>query len=436
MSTSAPSFDFRTLGCRLNQAEEALFAGQFVALGWHRAAPGEKPDVLVLHSCAVTHTAERETFQHLRSLRRARGASPTPLLVVAGCAVSCNPASAFLEAGADLLVPRQDQPRLAELVAARLGQVPPVPAAPVRPLFHTSRALLKVQDGCGFGCAYCIVPLTRGPATSRPLGDVLAEAEAILAQGYLELVVTGCNLACYRDDARGLPELVDALCRLAAEKGARVRLGSVEPAICDDALRDVMLARPNFCRFLHLPIQSGDTALLRAMGRHYTAGEIESILERLFASIPLLSVGSDFIAGLPGEDEEAFEHTCDLVRRFPFSQAHVFPYSPRQGTRAVDFPNRPSRAVARDRAARLRAIVATSAARYREQWIGRPSRVLLEKRGEDGFAYGWNEARISCRVEAPADVPIPSFADFTATAAHGATLVGGRGDSPPPPCRL
>ncbi len=405
------TFGFRTLGCRLNQAEEAQFAGQFESIGWRRAAPGETPDVIVLHSCAVTRNAERETFQHLRSLHRARGDSPTPVLVVTGCAVACNSAETFLEAGADLLVPRKEYPRLAELVAERLGQEEPPLAEVPRPVFSTSRALLKVQDGCSFGCAYCIVPHTRGPATSRPWAEVLAEAEGILAQGFLEIVVTGCNLACYRDGAHGLPELADAICGLAERTGARVRLGSVEPAICDAALRDVMLARPNLCRFLHLPIQSGDTAVLRAMGRHYTAEEIVAILEDLYASIPLLSVGSDFITGLPGEDEAAFERTCDLVRRFPFSRAHIFPYSPRQGTRAIDFPNRPSRTVARTRAARLREVAAESAARYRALWAGRTSRVLLEERKADGLAYGWNEAYLPCRMEVAADLRLPAFVE-------------------------
>ena len=414
------TFGFLTLGCRLNQAEEAQFAGQFESIGWRRAAPEETPDAIVLHSCAVTRNAERETFQRLRSLRRARGDSPTPVLVVTGCAVACNSAEAFLEAGADLLVPRKEHPRLAELVAERLGQEEPPLAEVPRPVFSTSRALLKVQDGCSFGCAYCIVPHTRGPATSRPWAEVLSEAEAILAQGFLEIVVTGCNLACYRDGPRGLADLADAVCRLAEPCGARIRLGSVEPGICDDALRDLLLARGNICRFLHYPIQSGDTAVLQSMGRHYTAEYIADLLRRLRGEMPLIGLGADFITGLPGEDEAAFARTCDLVRAVPFAHIHVFPFSPRQGTRAAQMAGAPPRAVAKARAARLRAFGEESALAYRREWLGHETGVLVETRERDGRVAGWNEGYVLCRF--PSSAPVATLASFTPARIAGNAL--------------
>ena len=405
---------FKTLGCRLNQAEEAAFMAQFLALGWEIVTEKEEPDALVLHSCAVTRMAERETFRLLRAYRAARGEGERPIVVLTGCAAACNDEQALHEAGADLIVHKADVKRLAEIVAAALS----LPFVPLEeePLpnfhWHWQRALLKVQDGCDFRCAYCIVPYTRGPSGSVPFEKAIENARGFLEKGFREIVLTGCNLACYRDGAKGFPELADAVCTIAAEAGARVRFGSVEPGICDDAFPDLFRAHSNLCPFLHLPVQSGDTKILRAMGRPSTAESISALLEKLTAEFPLLAIGGDFITGLPGEDEESFLRTCELVRRFGFAHLHIFPYSPRQGTRALAFEDRPSRAVAKERAGRLRAIGRETASAYAKRWIGRPTTVLLEGRGEDGLAYGWNEGYVQCHLPAPG-VPVAELATFT-----------------------
>ena len=419
---------FKTLGCRLNQAEEVVFASQFLAAGWRLAGEGEAPDAIVLHSCAVTRAAERETFRQIRSWRKDPHFAHA-LIVVTGCAVACNAPELFRDAGADLVVAKCDQHRLAELTVEPFNRltVEPLPSQPsncqtVKPSNH-KRALLKVQDGCGFNCAYCIVPLTRGAPVSRPWEESLDDAKRLLDQGYREIVLTGCNLACYRDGGRGLADLADALCGLAEPFGARIRLGSVEPGICDDELVSVLLARRNLCRFLHYPIQSGDTDVLRAMGRRYTAEYILELLRRLRDKMPLIGLGADFITGLPGEDEAAFAHTCELVGAIPFVHIHVFPYSPRQGTRAPTLPNRPSRTIAKERASRLRAIGDASAAAYRRLLIGHETQVLVEKRLADGSVTGWNEGYVLCRF--PSDAPVATLAAFTPDSSTDGVLTMG-----------
>ena len=417
------TISFKTLGCRLNQAEEADFAAQFQAAGCRLADKGETPDVLVLHSCAVTRAAERETFRQIRAWRRDPALTHTKI-VVTGCAVACNAAELFRDAGADLVIAKGDLPVLASLVVesqksnvecrilgARTPDLGPrtLDSYPMR---H-KRALLKVQDGCGFNCAYCIVPLTRGKPVSRPWGDTLSAAESLLDKGYREIVLTGCNLACYRDGARGLADLADAICGLAEPYGARIRLGSVEPCLCDDELLSVLLARRNLCRFLHYPIQSVDSAVLQAMGRRYTAEQILSLLQRLREKVPLIGLGADFITGLPGEDEAAFAQTCALVEQIPFVHIHVFPFSPRQGTRAPTLPNRPSRTVAKERASRLRVIGDASAAAYRQLLLGHETQVLVEKRLSDCTVTGWNEGYVLCRFHS--DAPVATLASFTPT---------------------
>lgn len=390
---------FETLGCRLNQAEESIFAADFAANGWRvLSGPGERADVIVLHSCAVTRQAERSTLQKLRSFKRGADAEGLPAVAVTGCAAAALPEAALREAGADIIVRRAQYPGVRAAIEAFFasgarpapladeecvgafpssakGAAAEAPAAPLpaidlapHPFFGADgaapaipagrrRAMLKVQDGCNFRCAYCIVPFTRGGAVSRPFGESVAAAKALAAAGAAEVVLTGCNLACYRSGDCGLPGLARAVCEAVLPFGAKVSLGSVEPAICDEGIVEAMLAAPNFRRFLHLPIQSGDSGVLALAGRRYDGPGIRRILRLYRDSIPGLELGGDFITGLPGEDEAAFANTCALVRDFAFDRLHVFPYSPRQGTAALAQSATPSRATAKDRAARLRAMV-------------------------------------------------------------------------------
>lgn len=379
------SVRFITLGCRLNQAEEAVFAGAFAARGWRIVFDDAPADAVVLHSCAVTRQAERATLQTLRALKH--GAKP-PFVAVAGCATAALPEMVLEEAGADLVVQVRDPQVLCDLLCRLVesNAIPsspqaapclfpgkpndpdnnalPVPApAPLprepapEPLFrHPEKALLKIQDGCDFRCAYCIVPFTRGPSVSFPFDNLVAAAQRMADRGAREIVLTGCNLACYHDGGHDLADLAAKVCNAVAGQGAVVSLGSVEPAICDRRIIDAMLAHANFKRFVHLPIQSGDSRVLALARRKYTGEGIRNVLSLYRESVPRLVLGADFITGLPGEDETAFKKTEGLVRDFAFDLVHVFPYSPRRGTAALNLPERPSRSVAKERAARLRTV--------------------------------------------------------------------------------
>jgi threonylcarbamoyladenosine tRNA methylthiotransferase MtaB len=412
----------QTLGCRLNRAEEARFAADFLAAGFALAPDAAQADVCVLHSCAVTRQAERESLRLVRALRQA-GSGTHPLIVLSGCVVAGHDADRLLAAGVDLLIPKAQAGTLVAQVLARLGQpAPPVlPSPPPPPHFHTKRALLRVQDGCDFHCAYCIVPRTRGAPVSRPWTEVLDEARALLDKGHRELVVTGCNLACYQAGARRLPELADALCRLAPD--GRVRLGSVEPGMIERELADVMQSHRNLCRFLHLPIQTGDDALLRRMGRRYDCGSLRASLAAILSRVPGLALGTDLITGLPGEDEAAFGRTRDLLQAVPFANLHVFPYSPRPGTRAAAMPDRPPAAVARARARLLRAIGDTQRRQFAAACVGTPVEMLIEGRDDVGRVHGWSDTYLPCQFT-DSRTPIGHLATFTPVRAEGDILVG------------
>ena len=412
----------QTLGCRLNRAEEARFAADFLAAGFALTPDAADADVCVLHSCAVTRRAERESLRLVRALRLTRTAG-RPLIVLSGCVVACHGADRLLAAGADLLIRKAQAGTLVAQVLAHLHRpVPPVlPSPPPPPHFHTKRALLRVQDGCDFHCAYCIVPITRGAPASRPWTEVLDEARALLDKGHRELVVTGCNLACYRDGARGLPELADALCRLAPD--GRIRLGSVEPGLIERDLADVMRNHRNLCRFLHLPIQTGDDSLLRRMGRRYEADGLRATLAALLQRVPGLAIGTDLITGLPGEDEAAFGRTRALLQAFSFANLHVFPYSPRPGTRAAAMPDRPPVAVARARARLLRAVGDARRRQFAAACVGAPVEMLVEGRDDAGLVHGWSDTYLPCRFT-DCQTPIGHLATFTPVRAEGDLLVG------------
>lgn len=382
------SIRFITLGCRLNQAEEAIFAAEFAGAGWNVCQDESLTDAIVVRSCAVTRQAERSTLQALRSLKLDVGDDVLPFVVVTGCATAAIPIAVLNEAGADLVIAKKDEADLQKIITKALDDGMRAAPVKVRPIAtfptaltdpemtpipqatgsiwatpgrtphcrHKEMALLKVQDGCAFRCSYCIVPFTRGAPISLSAKEAIQGAEDFCKAGFQEIVLTGCNLACYNDGQIGLPELISDICTLAAGYGVNVSLGSIEPGICDDGIIDAMLRHNNLRRFIHLPIQSGDSGVLSLARRRYTGGQIREILQNYRSRLDGLFLSGDFITGLPGEDNEAFLQTYNLVKDFAFDSIHVFPYSPRQGTAALLQGGRPSRTDAKARANILRTL--------------------------------------------------------------------------------
>jgi len=381
-----PSVSFKTIGCRLNQAETARLRADFEAAGYRVVAFGAACDVCVVHGCTVTRNAERDS---IRTARRAKRAPGKPLVVLAGCVVERAAPELRAESQADLLAGQAAKFELVGLLAEH-GLPPPAPE-PARgrpPRFVTTRAALKVQDGCDFRCSYCIVPLTRGKATSRSFRAVLEEARALADAGYRELVLTGANIGCFRDGRKRLTHLIEAVERVPGI--ARIRLSSIEFSTVERGVIEHMLNSQKLCRFLHLPVQSGDDEILEAMGRRYTRGSYLEFVDWALARIPLLGLGTDIIVGFPGEDEPAFANTQTLVAQIPFSNLHVFPYSARPGTAAALLPQSSERAAVKQRVAALRELGSTKRAAFARRFIGREVRVLVE-RAHRGRARGWTD---------------------------------------------
>lgn len=382
---------FKTFGCRLNQAETAHFEAAFTAAGFTVVPFGEAASVTVVHSCAVTQKAENEGLKALRALRKR---APDTCLVLTGCTVeACEPVRLHA-LDLDLIVTRDQKEDLVTLVARHLGLT--LRGEPIVPSRSTQRAALKIQDGCDFFCSYCIVPHARGEPRSRPFCDCLDDARALIVAGFQEIVVTGCNIACYADGTRSLVDLLSGLLELPGL--GRLRLGSIEPGTVEREVIALMAESPKLCPFLHLPIQSGDNGILEHMRRRYTVEDVSATLRLAVQLMPQIGLGADFICGFPGEAPEAFARTCALAQAFPFSNLHVFPYSERPGTPAATMAGSIPLAERKERARTLILQAEQSRDVFTRKFVGNPVEVLVEHFDREGRARGWSGEYLACAV--------------------------------------
>ena len=345
---------FVTFGCRLNKAEALDLETQYAAAGWNIVTlkTEEPPDVIIVRGCSVTAKAQRDCEKAITHLHTR---FPTADIHITGC--------------------------LPQAARSENHQPPATNDQLSTTNYQLSRAYLKVQDGCSGKCAYCIVPQFRGSPVSVPFKDVLARARTFLAAGFREIVLTGCNLSLYRSDGHGLPDLAAALAALESP-GHRVRLGSIEPGLCDNPLLDALEAHPNICRFLHLSLQSGANPVLTRMRRPYTIEQMADFCADACRRLGTrLALGADIITGFPGETEDDHAATRAFLTRFPFIHLHVFPYSERPGTEAAALTPSVSVAVRRARAKELERIGAVQRARFAESLIGQEVTVCVERDG-------------------------------------------------------
>ena len=401
-----------------------MMAGQCEAAGFAVVPPGEASDVVVAQSCAVTAAAEGEAFRLIRKLRRRM---PSPFIVVTGCVTSLHDAERFRREGADLVVAQKEKEHLANSITSVFfppshggGKNTDVILKPTS-RFFTTRGSVKVQDGCDFRCAYCIVPDTRGSAVSRPLADIVVDAEAV-ARSHREIVLTGVNVATYHHQEVTLVDMIRRV--LVIPELGRLRLSSLEPGFVEREIAELMAREPRLCRMLHYPLQSGDDGVLRAMRRRYTVAEYCDALEYIVGVVPAIGLGTDIITGFPGETDEAFENTKRILERYPFSNIHVFPYSERPGTPAATFAGSVPVAVRRERAAVLSVLAEEKRRAFAQSWVGKPVEVLIERHG-GGVSRGWTSEYLEASILGK--LPIGELVTFTPTADENGICGGGQG---------
>jgi threonylcarbamoyladenosine tRNA methylthiotransferase MtaB len=357
-------FSIRFLGCKVSQTDAQAVRERLLADGHMES---DCADVAVVNTCCVTHEAVRKS-RHAVS----RAARTHARVYVTGCGANLA-GDAFAGMPANVRVIARRSEETPELVAGDVGAIGCVRA---EARLDRVRAFVKVQDGCSFSCNFCVVPLVRGRSRSRRAAAVLGEIRRRVDQGHREVVLTGINLGCYRDR-----EASYTLARLLREAGAipglaRLRLSSIEVNHVNAGLVAALRETPTLARHLHVPLQSGDDRVLRAMARRYTS---TTYLRRLEA-LGDFNLTTDAIVGFPAEDEPAFRRTVGLVRAAGITKVHVFPYSPRPGTRTAAEDSVPA-AIKKDRGARLRAV---SHAACIERWrskLGTDDVVLVDRPG-------------------------------------------------------
>ena len=415
-----------SLGCKVNQAEEAHLRAELEKRGFSPVCGDETADVAVLVTCSVTAAAARQSRQMARRLAKAH---PGCKIIVTGCDAQAEAEAyrkeGFLVAGRALM---NDLPDLIAKGTPLPACAPPPPQdgpwspGSRGPLPGKSRGLLKVQDGCDAHCAYCIVPLTRGRPRSLP-PELAAESFAELGRaGSREVVLTGIHLGRYgRDLGPGfdLTGLVKTL--LEAHQGPVIRLSSLEVNEITPELITLLSTEERLCRHLHIPLQSGCDQVLKAMGRPYRTEQFAATVIRLARDIPHICLGADVLVGLPGEDGKAFTETLELLASLPISYLHVFPYSPRPGTRAAGMPGRPDGKTVKRRAAKLRAL---GEAKRKAFWSGQVGRVLRGVTEENGKARTDNYCLVELDHDLPAAVNVRLKVTDMIDSPRGARLTG------------
>ena len=375
------TFTVGFLGCKVSQTDVQEIRERLVADG--HVESSEAADVAVVNTCCVTHEAVRKSRQAAR-----RAARTAERVYVTGCAANLA-GDAFAGLPDNVTVVRLPGERTPEFVARDVGAIGCVRADAG---LDRVRAFVKVQDGCSFSCAFCVIPQVRGSSRSRPADAVLGEVRRRVERGHREVVLTGINLGCYRDRAAGFD-----LPRLVREVGAtagleRLRLSSIEVNHLSEDLIAAMRETPGVSPHLHVPLQSGDDGVLRAMGRRYTS----AVYLRRLARAEGFNLTADVIVGFPSEDDAAFERTLAVVERAGLTRLHVFPYSPRPGTKTAAADTVPSR-VKKERSARLRAVSAEACRRSWRAKIGSEDRVLVDRPGR-----GYGDDYTPWLVSAPA----------------------------------
>ena len=400
-------FSLHTSGCRLNQYEIEAIGAKLESLGFQEVPFDEPVDVAVINTCTVTGRADADARN---AIRRARRTSPGGRVVVTGCYASAQPEEIAALGAVDLVVDNTHKERVVEKMVEAFGYTLPggidfermnSESFELGGFRRHTRAMVKVQDGCQEGCTYCIIPRARGHERSRSPQSILREVKLLESNGYKEVILTGVHVGKYRyDDWR----LVDLLRAILNETGvAQIRLTSMEPREFRPALVDLLLQETRCCAHLHIPLQSGHDAILRAMRRSYDTAYVQELFRTLVEGRPDLAIGTDVIAGFPGESEAHFALTADFLKSQPLAYLHVFSYSDRPGTVASLLPHKISPDVIKARTASLRELSRVKRMAYLSRFIHRTVPVLVEQHRDrqSGLLVGMSENYIRVLAEGP-----------------------------------
>ena len=411
-------FSIHTLGCKVNQYESEVIAWELKKRGWRPTPRKNAPNLCIINTCTVTGKAAMQARQLIRKMIRQY---PGACIVVTGCYTQTGVDEIADIKGVHYIVGQSHKHLLPDIIGdAHEKSLSSLPANPIQHLAdietirefslhhfpidrNRTRPVVKVQDGCNSFCTYCIVPYTRGRSRSLPVSDVIRQINQLHDAGFLEIVLTGIHLGNFGKDLTPKTDLC-ALVKTTLGSTAipRIRLSSIEPNEIPDDLVLLMRDSDRICRHFHLPLQSGDNAILKKMNRPYTREGYANQVSLIHRHMPECGIGADVLVGFPGEDEVAFNNTVDLISNLPITYLHVFPFSPRKGTPAAAFPNQVNNALIKERCRILRDIGDQKKLKFYHSLVGEKTSVLLEATSnlKKGMLKGFTSHYVPVHVNA------------------------------------
>ncbi|NLM10222.1 MAG: tRNA (N(6)-L-threonylcarbamoyladenosine(37)-C(2))-methylthiotransferase MtaB [Clostridiaceae bacterium] len=402
---------FLTLGCKVNTYETEGMKRLFEKSGYLVVEPEACADVYVINTCTVTHLSDRKSRQ---MIRRARRLNPDAVIAAVGCYAQVAPEEVSKIEGVNLVIGNNRKSEIVDLVEELSRDEQRIEVSLRKELKNyeelwaeaytgQTRAFLKIQDGCDQFCSYCIIPFARGRIRSRSIESITREAGKLINNGFKEIVLTGIHLTSYGKDI-GMSTLIDVIKELDKINGlVRIRLGSLEPLYMTEKMIKEMSTIEKLCPHFHLSLQSGCDETLSRMNRKYTTAEFREIVENIRQYIDDVAITTDIMTGFPGETEEEFRKTCSFVESIGFSQAHIFQYSVRKGTKAAEMKNQIPHHVKEERSKILMEICERSMLKFRENQIGKTTDVLFEEKIE-GYYTGHTGNYIPVRVLSNKDI--------------------------------
>lgn len=404
---------FYTLGCKVNQYETEAMLTLFKNKGYEIKSFDDACDVYIINTCVVTSEAERKSRQ---IIGRAHKKNPNAIVAVVGCYSQMAPEKAESLNGVSVVVGTKDRKRIVELVEKAQRDASPLMCVEnilrereyenleIDFYEDRTRAFVKIEEGCTEFCSYCIIPYTRGTVRSRSEESITKEVKRLASNGYREIVLTGIHIGSYGRDLGG-KTLLDAIRAVdCVEEVERIRLGSVEPRVLtEDFVREISKMR-KMCDHFHVSLQSGCDKTLGRMNRKYTTDQYREAIKRLRGAFENPAITTDIITGFPGETEEDFNTTLDFVKEIAFSEVHVFPFSPREGTKAFEMKDQIEKRVREERAKKLIAVASELHEKYLASFVGEKAEVLFEQKVSDDEYEGHMRNYIKVRVKSDEDL--------------------------------
>lgn len=405
---------FYTLGCKVNQYETEAMLELFEKEGYEKAETEDYADVYVINTCTVTHMSDRKSRQYIRRMKKK---NPDAIIAVVGCYSQVSPEEILSIDEVNLVMGTNDRKKIVEEVkkidASRkvstvddIMKVKAFEEIEINKTNGKTRAFMKIQDGCDRYCSYCIIPYARGRVRSRDLESIVKEVESLAANGYKEVVLTGIHVASYGKDIKDSDiKLLDVIKQINDIDGIeRIRLSSVEPILFTDEFVEAVSSMDKVCPHYHLSLQSGCDETLKRMKRRYTTEEYKTIVDRLRANIPNVSITTDVIVGFPGETNEEFDKTYEFLKDIELTHMHVFKYSPRKGTPAATMENQVDPSTKHDRSEKLLQLNEENFNKFGQKMLDKEFNVLFEQKVGDNKYEGLTENYVKVIVESDKDI--------------------------------